>query len=96
VNRYPPIHNNKDKNKNLPIFVQPMVRVDVFNSMFLIDTREATDAFEGRVLDPFNNLLPQVATMNAVTNQKSGAKRSTERCHYHPRCAPGSVHGPDD
>ncbi|CAE8678725.1 unnamed protein product, partial [Polarella glacialis] len=67
---YPPIHNNRDKNNNLPVFVQPMVRADDFNSMFLIDTREATDAFEGRVLDPFNNLLPQVAAMNAVTNQK--------------------------
>ena len=42
--RYPPLHNNPNKKDNWPIFIQPMVHDETFNSMFLIDTREATDA----------------------------------------------------
>jgi hypothetical protein len=66
--RHPVLHNQEDRRKNLPVFVQPMVPEEDFNSMFLIDTREATDAWAGRTLNPFNNLYVQVAAMNAAEN----------------------------
>ncbi len=79
--RYAPLHNNPNKKDNWPIFIQPMVHDETFNSMFLIDTREATDAYPGRTLDPFNNMFPKVAAMNAIGNLKRAGPQEASNGH---------------
>jgi hypothetical protein len=73
----PPLHKQSEAS-NMPEYIQPLVSAWGFHSAYLVDTRDATHHFKGRVLDPWNHIFPEVALKNRLNgSQRNGPDESS-------------------
>ncbi|CAE8600428.1 unnamed protein product, partial [Polarella glacialis] len=73
----PPLHKQSEAS-NLPGYIQALVTDWGFYSAYLVDTRDATQHFKGRVPDPWNHIFPEAALKNRLNgSQRNGPDESS-------------------